>query len=103
MKLSKLALSLSLITTSNTANAGESNKGNLNLCKEKLETCAGCHGSDGSGNGPHGIRTSKDSRWLYVALTKDNALAIVNARTLTLEKKIAVGAFPFWGAVQGNS
>jgi len=54
------------------------------------------------GNGPHGIRASKDSHWLYVTLTKDNAIAVVNLQTMHLEKKIAVGKFPFWIAVQGN-
>ena len=54
------------------------------------------------GNGPHGIRASKDSHWLYVTLTKDNAIAVVNMRTMRVDKKIAVGAFPFWVAVQGN-
>jgi len=54
------------------------------------------------GNGPHGIRASKDSRWLYVTLTKDNAIAVINMQTMHVEKKIHVGAFPFWVAVQGN-
>ena len=54
------------------------------------------------GNGPHGIRASKDSHWLYVTLTKDNTVAIVNTQTMKVEKKIAVGKFPFWVAVQGN-
>jgi len=54
------------------------------------------------GNGPHGIRASKDSRWLYVTLTKDNAIAVINMQTMHVEKKIQVGAFPFWVAVQGN-
>jgi len=54
------------------------------------------------GNGPHGIRASKDSHWLYVTLTKDNAIAVINMKTMRVDKKIAVGAFPFWVAVQGN-
>jgi len=54
------------------------------------------------GNGPHGIRASKDSRWLYVTLTKDNVVAVINLESMTVEKKIAVGEFPFWVAVQGN-
>ena len=54
------------------------------------------------GNGPHGIRASKDSRWLYVTLTKDNAIAVINMQTMRVEKKIHVGAFPFWVAVKGN-
>jgi len=54
------------------------------------------------GNGPHGIRASKDSRWLYVTITKDNVVAVINLKTMAVEKKIAVGEFPFWVAVQGN-
>lgn len=54
------------------------------------------------GNGPHGIRASKDSKWIYVTLTGDNAVAVINAATMKVEKKIAVGEFPFWVAVQGN-
>jgi len=54
------------------------------------------------GNGPHGIRTSKDSRWIYVTLTQDKQVAVINAQTFKVEKKIAVGEFPFWVAVQGN-
>lgn len=55
------------------------------------------------GNGPHGIRASKDSHWIYVTLTKDNAVAIINTETMKVQKKISVGKFPFWVAVQGNS
>ena len=54
------------------------------------------------GNGPHGIRASKDSQWIYVTIAKDNIVAVINANTLKVEKKIAVGKFPFWVAVQGN-
>jgi YVTN family beta-propeller protein len=54
------------------------------------------------GNGPHGIRASKDSHWLYVTLTKDNAVAVINTETMKVKKKIPVGKFPFWVAVQGN-
>jgi YVTN family beta-propeller protein len=54
------------------------------------------------GNGPHGIRASIDSHWLYVTLTKDNTIAVINMKTLSIEKTIAVSAFPFWVAVQGN-
>ncbi|MDP0590331.1 MAG: c-type cytochrome [Candidatus Endonucleobacter bathymodioli] len=54
------------------------------------------------GNGPHGIRASKDSHWLYVTLTKDNTIAVINMKTMHVDKKIPVGAFPFWIAVQGN-
>lgn len=54
------------------------------------------------GDGPHGIRASRDSHWIYVTLTKENAVAVINTATLKVEKKIAVGKFPFWVAVQGN-
>lgn len=54
------------------------------------------------GNGPHGIRASKDSRWIYVTVTRDKVVAVIDAITLQVEKKIAVGEFPFWIAVQGN-
>lgn len=54
------------------------------------------------GNGPHGIRASKDSKWIYVTITKDNTIAVVNVGTMQVEKKIAVGKFPFWVAVKGN-
>ncbi len=54
------------------------------------------------GNGPHGIRASKDSRWIYVTVTKDNIVAVINTETMMVEKKILVKKFPFWVAVQGN-
>ena len=54
------------------------------------------------GNGPHGIRTSKDNQWIYVTITKDNLVVVINATTMKIEKKIAVGKFPFWIAVNGN-
>jgi YVTN family beta-propeller protein len=54
------------------------------------------------GNGPHGIRASKDSKWIYVTLTGEDAVTVIDAETMKLEKKIAVGVFPFWVAVQGN-
>ncbi|MDQ6953786.1 MAG: beta-propeller fold lactonase family protein [Mariprofundaceae bacterium] len=54
------------------------------------------------GNGPHGVRASNDGRWIYVAVSKDNVIAVINTLTMKVEKKIAVGKFPFWIAVQGN-
>jgi len=54
------------------------------------------------GNGPHGIRTSLDNKWIYVTVAKENIVAVINTNTMTVEKKIAVGKFPFWVAVQGN-
>ena len=54
------------------------------------------------GNGPHGIRASKDSRWIYVTLTKDNEVVVIDALKMKVEKKIPVGKFPFWIAVNGN-
>ena len=38
------------------------------------------------GQGPHGIRTSKDSQWIYVTLTKDNQVVVINAQIMTIEK-----------------
>jgi len=54
------------------------------------------------GNGPHGIRASADSRWIYVTITKDNLIAIIDTNTMQVTKKIAVGQFPFWIAVNNN-
>ncbi len=55
------------------------------------------------GTASHGIRASKNSRWLYVTLPKANAIAIIDMKTKKIAKKIKVGKFPFWVAVQGNS
>jgi len=55
------------------------------------------------GNGSHGIRASKDSQWLYVTLPLIDEIAVINLNTLTVEKRIKSGKFPFWVAVQGNS
>lgn len=54
------------------------------------------------GNGPHGIRASKDNRWIYVTITKDNQVVVIDTKTMKVKKKIAVGKFPFWVAVNGN-
>jgi len=54
------------------------------------------------GTASHGVRASKDSKWLYVTLPKANAIAVINLHTMKIVKKIAVGKFPFWIAVQGN-
>ena len=54
------------------------------------------------GTASHGIRASKDSKWLYVTLPKANAIAVINLHTMKVVKKIAVGKFPFWVSVQGN-
>ncbi|QFU23615.1 beta-propeller fold lactonase family protein [Shewanella eurypsychrophilus] len=54
------------------------------------------------GEGPHGIRASKNSQWIYVTLTKDNQVLVINAKTLAIEKQFPVGNFPFWIAVNGN-
>jgi len=54
------------------------------------------------GDGSHGIRASKDSRWIYVTLTKANEVVVINVATMKVEKRISVGKFPFWIAVQGN-
>ena len=54
------------------------------------------------GTASHGIRASKNSKWLYVTLPKANTIAVINLDTMKIAKKIAVGKFPFWIAVQGN-
>lgn len=54
------------------------------------------------GNGPHGIRASKNNQWIYVSITKDNTVVVIDTKTMKVVKKISVGAFPFWVAVQGN-
>ena len=54
------------------------------------------------GQGPHGIRASKDSRWLYVTVTGENQVAVIDTRSMQMSKKIPVGTFPFWVAVNGN-
>jgi len=54
------------------------------------------------GSGPHGIRASEDSRWIYVTITKDNLIAVIDTKTMQVTKKIAVGKFPFWIAVNNN-
>jgi YVTN family beta-propeller protein len=54
------------------------------------------------GFGPHGVRTSKDSRWLYVAITADDKFVVIDTKTLEVAKNYSVGEFPFWVAVKGN-
>ncbi len=54
------------------------------------------------GTASHGIRASKDNQWLYVTLPKENAIAIINTRTMSLENRISSEQFPFWIAVSGN-
>jgi len=54
------------------------------------------------GKGPHGIWGSKDSRWLYVTLTGENAVAVIDLKTLKVANKIPSDKFPFWVAVRGN-
>jgi len=54
------------------------------------------------GTASHGIRASKNSQWLYVTLPKENAIAVINTTNWQVERKIAVGKFPFWLAVPGN-
>ncbi len=54
------------------------------------------------GKGPHGIRTSKDNQWIYLTITKENLIVVINTKTMKIEKRIAVGKFPFWIAVNGN-
>ncbi len=54
------------------------------------------------GQGPHGIRSSKDSQKIYVTLAKDNQVLVINANTLVIERRFSVGSFPFWIAINGN-
>ncbi len=54
------------------------------------------------GKGPHGVRASKDSNWLYVTLTAENMIAVINLNSMKVENKIPADKFPFWVAVQGN-
>lgn len=54
------------------------------------------------GKGPHGIRSSRDSQWIYVTLTGENKIAVINTKTMKVEKKIPVDKFPFWISVLGN-
>jgi DNA-binding beta-propeller fold protein YncE len=55
------------------------------------------------GQGPHGVRASADGRWLYVGLTGDNQIAVIDLETLEVAHRLATdGEFPFWLAVPGN-
>jgi len=54
------------------------------------------------GTASHGIRASKNNRWLYVTLPKANALAVISLKTKKIIKKIPMGQFPFWITVNGN-
>ncbi len=54
------------------------------------------------GTASHGIRASKNSRWLYVTLPKEKALAVISLKTKKVVKTIPMGEFPFWIAVHGN-
>ncbi len=55
------------------------------------------------GFGPHGVRASKDSRYLCVSVTADDEVFVIDIVTLTVVKKYAVSSSPFWVAVRGNS
>ncbi len=54
------------------------------------------------GNGPHGIRASRDSHWLYVTVTGDNRVVVIDTDSMRVVARIPVGEFPFWIAVPGN-
>ena len=54
------------------------------------------------GNGPHGVRASSDSRWIYITVTAANKVVVIDSETLEIAKEFSVGKFPFWVAVQGN-
>ena len=55
------------------------------------------------GKAPHGVRASADGRWLYVGLTGDNQIAVIDMETQEVVRKVATdGNFPFWLAIPGN-
>lgn len=54
------------------------------------------------GQGPHGVRASADSHWVYVTITGENKIAVLNGQTRQLVAKIPTGEFPFWLATKGN-
>ena len=55
------------------------------------------------GPGPHGVRASKDGRWLYASVTGANAIAVIDMKSLKRVRMIPLeGKFPFWIEVRGN-
>ncbi len=56
------------------------------------------------GQGPHGVRTSSDGRWAYVAVSGEDKIVVIDLSDLEIEDSIMLGegSFPFWIAVHGN-
>jgi len=57
------------------------------------------------GNGHAGIDIIPDGRYVVTAAIGDSLwiyVTAMNTETMQVEKKIAVGQFPFWVAMQGN-
>jgi YVTN family beta-propeller protein len=56
------------------------------------------------GQGPHGVRASRDGRWIYAGVTATDKIAVIDARTLEVVRQVpAGGKLPFWLAVIGNN
>lgn len=56
-----------------------------------------------AGEGPHGVRFSRNGRWAYVTATRANQLAVLDMRTGKIVRRIKTkGAFPFWIAGEGD-
>ncbi|ANF25483.1 40-residue YVTN family beta-propeller repeat protein [Pseudomonas sp. MT-1] len=56
------------------------------------------------GQSPHGVRASADGRWLYVSVTADDKIAVIDMNTFKVVRDVATqGGFPFWVAVPGNA
>jgi YVTN family beta-propeller protein len=54
------------------------------------------------GFGPHGVRASKDSKYVYVSVTADDKVYVIDVGKLEVVKEFNVASFPFWVAVNGN-
>lgn len=51
------------------------------------------------GQGPHGIRASEDGSKVYVGITREDEIVIIDAETLEITQRLSVGKVPFWLAV----
>lgn len=56
------------------------------------------------GAGPHGVRGSKNGKWIYTAATRAAEFDVISTRSLKIVQRIALPSrsFPFWMAVPGN-
>ena len=54
------------------------------------------------GFGPHGVRASKDNKYLYASVTADDKVYVIDIDKLEVVKEFKVESFPFWVAVNGN-